>query len=99
MNKNEIWKLAISSGLCDPNLSNSHQLVTDFGDATEAVENFATLIDAQAREDCARLCDAKAKMLSERADKCEDADDATEIKALAWQLTVTAAEIRTRSNV
>lgn len=39
-----IRRAAIESGLCDAELSSATQLVTEYGDATEAIERFARLI-------------------------------------------------------
>jgi hypothetical protein len=63
-----------------------------------AMFDFVRGLIAAEREACAKLCDDKAKTLGARADCCDDEDDATELKALAWQMTVMAAEIRMRSN-
>lgn len=46
------------------------------------------------REQCARFCEAKANALGERADLCDDDEDAIELKARAWQMAVLAAELR-----
>lgn len=35
MQKEVIWKMALASGLCDPDLSSDSQIYTDYGDATE----------------------------------------------------------------
>lgn len=50
------------------------------------------------REACAKVCDAKANALGERADLCDDDEDAIELKARAWQMAVLAAELRECSN-
>lgn len=50
------------------------------------------------REQCAAWCETKANALGERADLCDDDDDAIELKARAWQMAVLAAELRERSN-
>ncbi len=57
----------------------------------------AMAADAE-REACAAVCAAKAKALGEHADLCDDDEEATELKAQAWQMTVLAAELRLRSN-
>ena len=46
MRKEEIWQMALASGLCDADLSSDEQVCTDYGDATEAVEKFAAMIVA-----------------------------------------------------
>ena len=57
MDKNKLWKMAIDSGLCDRDLGKGKQLVTDYGDATDAVERFADMVAAEERETCAKLID------------------------------------------
>lgn len=57
MKKEKIWQMALASGLCDADVSNDHQICTDYGDATEAVEKFAAMISAAEREACAKTCE------------------------------------------
>jgi len=49
-------------------------------------------------EELAMMCEAKAKKLGRRADRCEDDEGAIELKARSWQMVVTAVELRDRSN-
>lgn len=42
----------------------------------------------------AAVCDARANLCGDKADKTDDHDDAIELKARAWQICVLAAEIR-----
>ena len=49
-------------------------------------------------EELARMCEAKANALGVRADRCDDDEDAIELKARSWQMVVTAVELRDRSN-
>ena len=46
------------------------------------------------RERCAKVCDARATACSEKADTAEYTEDAVELKAIAWQFSVLADEIR-----
>ena len=55
MEKKEIWQMALASGLCDADLSSDEQVVTDYGDATEAVEKFAALVVAACANEIERL--------------------------------------------
>jgi hypothetical protein len=58
MNIETIRKMAIESGLCDPDLSRHYgQLITDYGDSTEAVFKFASMVAAAEREACAKVCE------------------------------------------
>ncbi len=52
MDKTKLWEMAIDSGLCDRDLGKGRQLMTDYGDATDAVERFAARIEAAEREAC-----------------------------------------------
>ena len=54
---------------------------------------------AAEREACAGMCFAKATAFGKRADECDDEEDATELKARAWQMLVMGEEIAKRSNV
>lgn len=45
MNKDDIRRIALESGVCDPALSTDDQLVTDYGDATESINKFAQMIE------------------------------------------------------
>jgi hypothetical protein len=49
--------------------------------------------------ECANICEERAKKCALQADKTNDQDDRTELKANAWQFSVLGAEIRKRSNV
>lgn len=42
----------------------------------------------------AAVCDARANLCGDKADKTDDHEDAIELKARAWQICVLAAEIR-----
>lgn len=50
------------------------------------------------REACARIADAKAMRCEEKVAGAEDEDESIELRSLAWQFSVLAAEIRERSN-
>ena len=87
MDKKEIWKMALVSGICDADLSDDIQRVTDYGDATEEIESFAALIEESVREDCAKACDEVALLMRRGGSNHE---------AAAFE--VAADEIRGRSN-
>ena len=53
---------------------------------------------ARERESCAKVCDERAEKCAAKADVTDDQDERTELKAIAWQFSVLAAEIRKRSN-
>lgn len=57
VDKKDIWRMALESGLCDGDLGKGKQLVTDCGDATDAVERFAEMVAVAERESCAKLID------------------------------------------
>ena len=42
----------------------------------------------------AEVCDKRSAMCAEKASKTDDSEDDTELKSLAWQFSVLAAEIR-----
>ncbi len=58
MKKEDIWKMALDSGLCDPDLSRSDQICTDYGDATDAVEKFVAMVASAEREECADIAES-----------------------------------------
>lgn len=47
---------------------------------------------------CASICEEKAKKCADKADEQDFEDDCIELKALAWQFSVLADEIKARSN-
>jgi hypothetical protein len=57
MDKSKLWHMAFDSGLCDRDLGQGKQLMTDYGDATDAVERFAEMVSAAEREACAAECE------------------------------------------
>jgi len=61
----------------------------------------AAMVEAVAREreSCAKVCDERAEKCAAKLETTDDQDDRTELKANAWQFSVLASEIRTRSNV
>lgn len=69
-----------------------------FKDGTAIALRSIEIAQREEREACAKVCEAKAKALGERADLCDDDEDAIELKARAWQMVVLAAELRERSN-
>jgi len=46
------------------------------------------------REACAQICDARARICAEKAEMADDEGDRTDMKAMAWQFSALAAEIR-----
>jgi len=50
------------------------------------------------REACAAIADTRAMRCEEKTVLAEDADEVTELRSLAWQFSVLAAEMRKRSN-
>ena len=53
---------------------------------------------AAEREACAAIADVRAMRCEAKAAAAEDDDEVTELRALAWQFSVLAAEIRNRPN-
>jgi hypothetical protein len=68
MDKNKLWQMAIDSGLCDRDLGQGKQLMTDYGDATDTVERFAEMVSAAEREECAKVCEDKEREFDEKGD-------------------------------
>lgn len=50
------------------------------------------------REQCAAIADARAMRCEAKTATAEDEDEVTELRSLAWQFSVLAAEMRKRSN-
>jgi len=50
------------------------------------------------REQCAAIADARAMRCEANAAVAEDEDEVKELRSLAWQFSVLAAELRNRSN-
>lgn len=50
------------------------------------------------REQCAAIADARAMRCEAKIATSEDEDEVTELRSLAWQFSVMAAEMRKRSN-
>ncbi|KVW92639.1 hypothetical protein [Thiobacillus denitrificans] len=49
-------------------------------------------------EQCAAIADARAMRCEAKTATAEDEDEVTELRSLAWQFSVLAAEMRKRSN-
>lgn len=58
------------------------------------LERFAVFVV----EDCAAIADTRAMRCEEKVAGAEDEDESIELRSLAWQFSVLAAEIRERSN-
>ena len=50
------------------------------------------------REACASIADARAMRCEAKTADAEDDDEVTQLRSLAWQFSVLAAEMRKRSN-
>lgn len=57
MDRKQVMALALECGVCDKDLSNEAQVLTDYGDATDAVVLFAQKVAEAEREACAKVCE------------------------------------------
>lgn len=58
--KDLILRLAREAGIGDPDLGSHDWIVTDYGDATESVQNFAALV----AEECAKIVDEESQNMA-----------------------------------
>lgn len=63
-----IREMAITSGLCDKDLSREDKLMTDYGNVTEEIAKFANMIAAAEREEC------KNRIIAMHQEKQRDPD-------------------------
>ena len=61
----EVRRLAIETGVADPDLSTGDQLVTDYGDATEDIMTFASAIARSRDEMWAKRVEEARSLLAE----------------------------------
>lgn len=68
----------------------------DYGSTPLELLRFAELVSASEREACAKVCDELAMKNENAAQEAESDDDATGLRAAAWQISICAAAIRNR---
>ena len=62
------------------------------------LHDFARNIAAAERETCAKIADARAMRCEEKTADADDDDERINLRSLAWQFSVLAAEMRKPSN-
>lgn len=56
MDKKQVMTLAVECGVCDETLSSAEQVVSDFGDITAEILEFARRVAEAERKACAKAC-------------------------------------------